>query len=109
MSDNTPDSSGQKIPKGSYAAGRRVMLPEGAETPVVVYINGVAQTEGQDYNLRGGEILFTREILKEQKSRQRKMIMLIGVIGFYAKNETIDVQFQRNGKTELASDLPVQA
>ncbi len=109
MSDNTPDSSGQKIPKGSYAAGRRVMLPEGAEAPVVVYINGVAQTEGEDYNLRGGEILFTREILKEQKSRQRKMIMLIGVVGFYAKNETVDVQFQRNGKTELASDLPVQA
>ena len=38
-----------KIPKGSYAAGRRVTLPQGATQPIVVYINGVAQTEGEDY------------------------------------------------------------
>ncbi|MGA7398317.1 MAG: hypothetical protein WBW62_12810, partial [Solirubrobacterales bacterium] len=91
-----------------YEAGRRVLLPEGAESPLVVYINGVAQVEGDDYSLRGNEILFTREILKEQKSRQRKMIMLMGVVGFYAKDETIDVQYQKNGKTELAADLPVR-
>jgi len=98
----------QKIPKGSYAAGRIVTLPEGAEAPIVVYINGVAQTEGTDYNLRGNQILFTREILKEQKSGRRKMIMLLGVVGFYSKNETVDVQYQQNGKTELAPDLAVQ-
>lgn len=108
MSDSTPENTGQKVPKGSYAAGRRVALPEGAEAPIVVYINGVAQTEGEDYSLRGNEILFNREILKEVKSRQRKAIMLLGVVGFYAKNETVDVQFQRNGKTDLASDLPVR-
>ncbi|HTU15873.1 MAG TPA: hypothetical protein VMF31_11815 [Solirubrobacterales bacterium] len=107
MSDSDPQNTGQKVPKGSYAAGRRVALPEGAEAPIVVYINGVAQTEGQDYNLRGNEILFTRDILKEVKSRQRKAIMLLGVVGFYAKNETVDIQFQRNGKTELAADLAV--
>ena len=36
----------QKIPKGSYAAGHRVELPGGATEPMVVYINGVAQTAG---------------------------------------------------------------
>ena len=30
------------------------------------------------------------------------MIMLMGVVGFYAKDETIDVQYQKDGKTELA-------
>jgi hypothetical protein len=97
----------QKIPKGSFAAGRRVTLPEGAEAPIVVFVNGVAQTEGTDYVLRGNEILFTREIIKEEKSGKKKLIMLLGVVGFYNKDETIDVQFQRNGKTELAGDLPV--
>ena len=29
MTDQTPTD--QKVPKGSYAAGRRVTLPEGAE------------------------------------------------------------------------------
>lgn len=101
---STPE---QKIPKGSHAAGRRVQLPEGAEQPIRVFINGVAQTEGDDYVLRGNEILFTREIIKENKSGRRKAVMLLGVVGFYTKNETVDVQFQRNGKTELAGDLPI--
>jgi len=34
--------------------------------------------------------------------------MLLGVVGFYSKNETVDIQFQRNGRTELASDLPIE-
>ncbi|MGA7397099.1 MAG: hypothetical protein WBW62_06580, partial [Solirubrobacterales bacterium] len=88
MKEQSSQESSRKVPKGSYEAGRRVVLPEGAESPIVVYINGVVQVEGDDYNLRGNEILFSREILKEQKSRQRKMIMLMGVVGFYAKDET---------------------
>lgn len=96
-----------KIPKGSHAAGRRVTLPEGAEQPIVVFINGVAQAEGQDYVLRDNEILFSREIIKETKSGKKKLVMLLGVVGFYNKDETIDVQYQKDGKTELAGDLPV--
>jgi hypothetical protein len=104
MSDQTSE---QKVPKGSYAAGRRVSLPEDAEKPIVVFVNGVAQTEGTDYLLRDNEILFTRDIIKEEKSGKKKMVMLLGVVGFYNKNETIDVQYQKDGKTELAGDLPV--
>ncbi|HMX71093.1 MAG TPA: hypothetical protein PKA56_05005 [Solirubrobacterales bacterium] len=101
------EATEQKIPKGSYAAGRRVTIPEGAEQPIVVFINGVAQSEDQDYVLRGNEILFTREIIKEEKSGKKKLVMLLGVVGFYNKDETIDVQYQLNGKTELAGDLSV--
>lgn len=101
------ETTQQKIPKGSYAAGRRVTLPEGAEQPIAVFVNGVPQAEGTDYVLRGNEILFTRDIIKETKSGKKKLVMLLGVVGFYNKNETIDVQFQRDGKTELAGDLPV--
>jgi hypothetical protein len=34
--------------------------------------------------------------------------MYLGLFGTYRKDETIDLQFQRGGKTELVSDLPVQ-
>jgi hypothetical protein len=104
MSEQTSE---QKVPKGSYAAGRRVSLPEGAEKPIVVFVNGVAQDEGTDYLLRDNEILFTRDIIKEEKSGKKKMVMLLGVVGFYNKDETIDVQYQKDGKTQLAGDLPV--
>ena len=96
------------IPKGSFAAGRRVRLPAGAEAPYVVFINGVEQSEGADYEVRGGEIVFTRQIVKEKVGTGRWLAMYLGLFGTYRKNETIDLQFQRGGKTELLSDLTVE-
>jgi hypothetical protein len=97
-----------EIPKGSYAAGRRVQLPAGAEAPYVVFINGVEQREGADYEVRAGEIVFTRQIVKEKVGTGRWLAMYLGLFGTYRKDETIDLQFQRTGKVELVSDLPVQ-
>ena len=59
------DSGQTEIPKGSYAAGRRMKMPAGAQPPFVVFINGVEQSEGADYEVRAGEIVFKREIVKE--------------------------------------------
>lgn len=96
-----------EIPKGSYAAGRRLKLPAGAEAPYVVFVNGIEQREGEDYDLRAGEIVFRREIVKEKVGTGRWLAMYLGLFGTYRKNETIDLQFERQGKTELLSDLPV--
>ena len=73
--------SDAEIPKGSYAAGRRLKLPAGAEAPYVVFINGVEQQEGDDYNLRAGEIVFTREIVKEKVGTGRWLAMYLGLFG----------------------------
>jgi len=97
-----------EIPKGSYAAGHRVKLPREAEPPFAVFINGVEQTEGADYNVRAGEIVFTRPIVKEKVGAGRWLAMYLGLFGTYRKNETIDLQFTRKGKVELADDLPVE-
>jgi hypothetical protein len=97
-----------EIPKGSYAAGRRVGLPAGAGPPFAVYVNGVEQSEGSDYEVRAGEIVFTREIVKEKVGTGRWLAMYLGLFGTYRKDETIDLQFERAGKTELISDLPVE-
>ena len=101
-------SQDQQVPNGSYAAGRRVRLPRGASQPVVVFVNGVAQTEYEDYRIEGNEIVFTREIIKEEIGMSRWLAMYLGLFGTYRKNETIDVQFSRGGRTELASDLEVR-
>jgi hypothetical protein len=101
-------ASETEIPKGSYAAGRRVPLPAGAQPPFVVYVNGVEQSEGRDYEVRAGEILFSREIVKEKVGTGRWLAMYLGLFGTYRKDETIDLQFVRGDKTELISDLPVQ-
>jgi hypothetical protein len=96
-----------EVPKGSYAAGRRVKLPAGAEPPFVVFVNGVEQREGDDYEVRAGEIVFNRQIVKETVGAGRWLAMYLGLFGTYHKNETVDIQFQRRGRPELVSDLPV--
>lgn len=96
-----------EIPKGSYAAGRRMKLPAGAEAPYAVFVNGIEQREGADYSVRAGEIVFTREIVKEKVGTGRWLAMYLGLFGTYRKNETVDLQFNRDGKVELLSDLPV--
>jgi hypothetical protein len=96
-----------EIPKGSYAAGERVKLPRGAEPPFTVFINGIEQSEGREYSIKGGEISFSRPIVKEKVGTGRWLAMYLGLWGTYRKNETVDVQFVRDGKTQLVSDLDV--
>ena len=99
-----------EVPKGSVAAGRRVRLPSGAEPPFTVYVNGVVQNEGTDYELdaRRGYIVFSRPILKEEKlSGIRWLSMLIGVVGTYRKHETVDIEYRVGGEVRLASDVRI--
>jgi hypothetical protein len=103
------DESDFQVPKGSYAAGRRVRLPDGAEPPYAVFVNGVQQAEGSDYEVRGRKIVFRRPIVKEKIGTSRWLAMYLGLWGTYRKNETVDVQFRRGGRTDLRSDLPVEA
>jgi hypothetical protein len=96
-----------EVPKGSEAVGRRVRLPRGAEPPIGVYINGVQQMQGEDYELRGDEITFTHPIVKEKVGVGRWMAMYLGLFGTYRKHETIDVEYRLGGKVQLASDVDV--
>lgn len=100
--------SSTEIPKGSYAAGNRVKLPARAQPPFTVFINGIEQVEGEDYNVRAGEIVFTRQIVKEKVGAGRWLAMYLGLFGTYRKNETVDLQFTRDGKTTLIDDLSVK-
>jgi hypothetical protein len=91
----------------SVEAGRRVRLPSGAERPIQVFINGLAQREGEDYSVHGREIVFSRPLLKEKVSGGRWLAMTLGLFGSYGKHETVDVHFRRGGKTQVISDADV--
>jgi hypothetical protein len=88
--------------------GRRARLPRGAQPPIRVYINGVPQQEGSDYELDDEGILFKEPIVKEGKlGGLRWLLMYIGLAGSYRKNETVDVEYKLDGEMHLASDLEV--
>lgn len=90
------------------AAGNIVSLPEAAQLPVRVYINGVLQHEGHDYFVRDRLVLFTRSIIKEgQLSKGRWLAMWLGLFGSYKKNEIIDIEYMEGTTVRLATDVPL--
>ena len=100
-------SGDEEIPKGSYAAGRRARLPRGAQEPIRIHINGVEQPRGEVWDVRNGEIVFTRPIVKEQVSKGRWMAMYLGLFGSYRKNETVDIEYSLGGDAKLAADVEI--
>ena len=88
--------------------GRRVRLPRGAEPPIRVYVNGVEQSEGSDFRIRGDVIVFERPIVKEGKvSGFRWLAMLLGLFGTYRRHEMVDVEYRLAGEVKLASDVEI--
>jgi hypothetical protein len=91
----------------SVEVGRRIRLPNGAGRPIQVFINGTQQAEGADYSIHGREIVFSRSLVKEKVSGGRWIAMTLGLFGSYGKNESVDVHFQRGGKTQVISDAEI--
>jgi hypothetical protein len=95
---------------GGKPVGRRVRLPRGAERPITVFINGTEQVEGTDYEIAEGLISFREPIIKEdlgELGALRKLVLGLGMVGSYQKNEVVDVEYAIEGRRHLASDLPV--
>ncbi len=100
-------SEADEVPKGSYAAGTRAKLPRGASEPIRVHINGVEQPRREVWNVRRGEVVFTRPIVKEHVSKGRWMAMYLGLFGSYRKHEQVDIEYTLDGKPKLAADVAI--
>ncbi len=86
-----------------------VPLPPDADPPYEVYVNGERRTPEVEYTVDGRWVRFTTP-LKPQPALGlgRRMMLAIG-IGVYGdlKGDAVDVSFRRNGRSELASGLPI--
>lgn len=87
----------------------RVPLPRGAEPPLRVFVNGVEQQEGEDYELEGHELLFDRPLVKERLGFWRWTAIFLALFGTYGKNDSVDVQYTVGGRTAHATGLDIYA
>lgn len=86
----------------------RVVLPPYVSRPFEVFINGVPQVEGTDFETVGSILLFNRSLAREGKlGFIRWLSMLLGIAGTYRKHDTIDVVFTVNGQRRVAPLAPV--
>ena len=82
----------------------QVELPSHVGEPFDVFVNGVPQTRGVDYEQRGRVLLFGSELTQEGKLGLWRWISLFfGVAGTYRKNDTVDLVYTRNGQRTVES------
>ncbi|MDQ6835155.1 MAG: hypothetical protein M3016_03110 [Actinomycetota bacterium] len=79
----------------------RVALPAGVRPPFEVYVNGVRQELGPDYRIAAGQLVFTRELVR-QKLGLRAWILGIWGIGTYKRNDEIDIRYELDGRPMVA-------
>jgi hypothetical protein len=85
----------------------RVPLPRGAEPPYRVFVNGVPQVEGTDYEVCPGELRFHKPLEKERLGLGRWTAMFLGLFGSYGKNDSVDLQYRLAGKDVSATGLEI--
>lgn len=86
--------------------GRRVKLPREVRSPFEVYVNGVRQELGPDYRVSSGELVFTRELVRQRLGPRAWFIGAWG-IGTYKRNDEVDVRYEIAGRSTVAQGLEV--
>jgi hypothetical protein len=85
-----------------------VRLPAAATEPFEVFVNGVRQEPGRDFNLVGRDLLFTKPLAREGRlGPLRWLSIFLGVAGTYRKNDSVDVVYEVGGRRTVAAGLPI--
>jgi hypothetical protein len=98
--------------QGQLKQQSQVELPSYVEGGFDVFVNGVPQARGLDYDQDGRMLVFRSELSQEGRlGFWRWLSLFFGVAGTYRKNDTVDIVFTRNGRRTVESlqAVPVQA
>lgn len=78
------------------------------QEPFEVFVNGVLQARGRDYEVCGRELRFDKPLAKEGRlGTIRWLSIFLGIAGTYRKNDSIDVVYEAGGQRRVASALPI--
>jgi hypothetical protein len=86
-----------------------VQLPTAVREPYQVFINGVPQREGVDFQAKGHTLMFERELRKDHISKRRWFLGAWGV-GTYKQDDSVDVRYEAaDGSPRVAEGLEIEA
>ena len=86
-----------------------VDLPGYVQRPYEVYVNGVPQTEGADFEVFGSRLVFERSFARAPRLGFWRWVFVLSfgiVVGGYDPHDTIDVVYTLNGRRTVASLTP---
>lgn len=85
----------------------RVDLPAGLSGIDDVYVNGIPQRPGIDYDRVGDQLVFHRSLSGEGRlGFWRWFSLFLGVAGTYRKNDKVDVIYRFAGRREVLTLTP---
>ena len=74
-----------------------------------MYVNGVRQEDGVDYEISDRALVFDRELKKEGKLGFWRWFRGAWGVGTYRQNDSVDVSYERNGRPALIEGLEIEA
>ena len=87
----------------------RVDLPDHVPAAFEVYVNGVRQVPGRDFEIEGRSLVFPRPLAQEGRlGFWRWTSMWLGVAGTYRKHESVDIAYHADGRHEVETGLRPQ-
>jgi len=90
----------------NVAERTRVDLPPHVPAEFEVYVNGVKQSPGVDFQIVGRSLVFPRPIAQEGRlGFWRWLSMWLGIAGTYRKHENVDVVYELGGRRQVATGL----
>jgi hypothetical protein len=100
--------SGAGYAPPAVAEAWTVPLPTDVTEPFEVFVNGVPQVRGVDFDVAGRTLRFRKPLAQEGRlGAVRWLSMFLGVAGTYRKNDSVDVVYQRGGRRTVAARLPI--
>jgi hypothetical protein len=88
-------------------ARSRILLPPDVKKPFEVYLNGVRQQAGTDFQIDGTTLVFERELRKDKISGWRWFLGAWGV-GTYRQHDSVDVRYESGGQPRVAEGLEIE-
>jgi hypothetical protein len=84
-----------------------VPLPSDVRSPFIVYLNGVRQEPGADFQVMDSALVFPRALRKDKVSGKRWLLGAWGV-GTYRQDDSIDVSWTKaDGQPAVAQRLEI--
>ncbi len=102
------------FPRAELGFGRPVAdvwtvpLPPGVREPFDVYVNGVPQQRGVDYERRFDELVFARPLAREGRLGFWRWFWGAWGIGTYRRDDQVDVAWEVDGRPQLAHGLAIE-
>jgi hypothetical protein len=89
-------------------ADSKVQLPPAVREPYTVFLNGVRQEPGRDFEVRDRVLVFSRPLAKEGRLGFWRWFWGAWGIGTYRKNDQVDVTWDVAGQPRVAHALDIE-